>query len=328
MAQAPNAILAINSLDRYIAPQQVAGIGSITSALYNEYIQEPPFSNDFTIESGGALIYGYMRRLVVSQVQFECNIPTVCADRNDTFPIYRQSTADYFQITIPFGFYTPNEMAATLQVLIRQTDMGISSPTFSVAYDNTNGASGGFVFLSNNSALFSFPSIEQLASDNIITYDNEFLINIILRTYKMLGITISNVQPQVNQYSSARLKWLYTSYVDIISSKLTKYQNIKDTDTSAKKQDSIVARIYLTGVGVAQPLTGDDTVGSRPFTVVQDMNSPKVIRWSTDEAVNSLDFQVRDQYGNLIFIAATDFEVVSYSSEFQMTLLCVESERY
>jgi hypothetical protein len=72
-------------------------------------------------------------------------------------------------------------------------------------------------------------------------------------------------------------------------------------------------------------------LGSSPFTVVQDMNSPKVIRWNRDEAVNSLDFQLRDQYGDLIFFSNfqnNQFEQTFYNTEFQMTVLCTEGERY
>jgi hypothetical protein len=328
MAHETNAILAINSLDRYLGVETFAN--STTSALYQEYLQDPPYSSDFNIQSGGALIYGYMYKLILSQVQYQCNIPTVCTDRNDTFWIQDATTGSFYQIIIPYGFYTPDEMASVLQVLIRQTDIVNASPNFTVSYRNTNGEQGGFAFESNNDEIYSFPSVETLIDDFIITPDTAYNINRSLKAYKLLGITQSNIQPRSSQYSSTRIKWLYTDFVDIISSNLTKYQVIKDTDTSIKKQDSIVARIYLTGVGVDQQVRSTDTLGSRPFSVVQDMNSPKVMRWSRDEAVNNLDFQQRDQYGDFIFVGSEGGinTLDIYNSEFQMTLLCVEAERY
>jgi hypothetical protein len=50
-----------------------------------------------------------------------------------------------------------------------------------------------------------------------------------------------------------------------------------------------------------------------------DLNTPKVIQWSPDVAVPSIDFQLRDCYGDLI-----PGDVERYPTEFQMTLLCIE----
>jgi hypothetical protein len=61
-------------------------------------------------------------------------------------------------------------------------------------------------------------------------------------------------------------------------------------------------------------------LGSAPFVMTSDLNSPKVIEWTPDVAVPSIDFQLRDCYGELI-----PGDVEKYPSEFQMTLLCLES---
>ena len=66
------------------------------------------------------------------------------------------------------------------------------------------------------------------------------------------------------------------------------------------------------------------------------MQFSKIIRWSPDEAVPSLDFQLRDQYGDLIYTSFNNEnqdlpepnplpESVFYT-EFQMTLLCIEAD--
>ena len=54
--------------------------------------------------------------------------------------------------------------------------------------------------------------------------------------------------------------------------------------------------------------------------MTSDLNSPKVIEWTSDVAVPSIDFQLRDCYVELI-----PGDVEKYPSEFQMTLLCLES---
>jgi len=57
----------------------------VQSSLLNSYQSSPPFANNFTISSPGALIYGYMNKLIVSQIQVQYNVPTVNQEMNDFF---------------------------------------------------------------------------------------------------------------------------------------------------------------------------------------------------------------------------------------------------
>ena len=115
--------------------------------------------------------------------------------------------------------------------------------------------------------------------------------------------------------------FLYTPYIDIYSDVLTNYQNIKDTNTSIAKPKGLIARIFLSGVGSPQYTTETFALGASPFVMTADLNSPKVIKWTPDVAVPSIDFQLRDCYGDFI-----PGDVERYPTEFQMTLLCVEDE--
>ena len=165
----------------------------------------------------------------------------------------------------------------------------------------------------------------------------------ILKAYRLIGIDISNSFPASEHFTGATPNFLYTPYVDIFSTALTKYQRIKDNTTSASSDSTLVARIYLSGVGVPQNTGGENSLqtfpggsqpvpltnytyplGSRPFSVTQDCNTPKVIRWSKDETVYALDFQLRDQYGDLLFTKLSSPGAPAYYTEFQMTLMCVE----
>ena len=86
--------------------------------------------------------------------------------------------------------------------------------------------------------------------------------------------------------------------------------------------------------GLPSQITGESTsvssgaLGSAPFIMTFDLNTPKVVGWSVDTAINSLDFQMRDCYGDLLYVDGFNntggFE--GFSTEFQMTLLCVERE--
>ena len=61
-----------------------------STALLSQYQDNLPFSNNFTIQSPNALIYGYVKRIMVSQIQLQYNIPTVVQGKNDQ--LWIQST--------------------------------------------------------------------------------------------------------------------------------------------------------------------------------------------------------------------------------------------
>ena len=326
MAGPPNAILAINSLDRYNSQNET----TLSTSLEYQYENEGPPCNNFNLQSGGAYVYGYMDKLVVSQVQLQYNVPTVIPNRNDTFIIVVQTPVQQvITINIPWGFYSPYELAAIIQAKILQTDIAIYVPNFSVTY-RTDGIKGGFEFIDPaESITFYFPTLSQLRVI-VPNYSPNTPIETVLKTYRLLGMTKTNSNASYEQLSSISINWLYTPYVDIISEVLTKYQNIKDTDSSYNKLNSIIARIYLNGVGIPQTLEGNVTLGSAPFTVVQDLNTPKIMRWSPAESIYNIDFALRDQYGDLLFYQGADYSndlSQVYSTEFQITLLCSEKER-
>jgi hypothetical protein len=314
---APNAILAINSLDRYIVGKPSQPFANYLAA---EYTNEEPYSNDFTIQSPGALIYGYVQRIVVSQIQIQCNIPTVCQDLNDRLYITDSATNTDYPITIPFGYYSGVELAAFLDTQFAATP-GLSALNINVSYTDRS----GFLFESQSIPTpqsFYFPSLDEIRA---IAGMTDALFTNAVKTYRLLGLTIANSEafPDTSQESTQWPNFLYTPYIDFYSDILTNYQTIKDTNTSVTKPKGLIARVYLSGNGNVQTTTPTAALGTQPFVVTADLNSPKVIRWSPDVAVPSIDFQLRDCYGDLL-----PGPTSNYSTEWQMTLLCVEGREW
>jgi len=277
----------------------------VSTALEAQYNDSQPYSNNFSINSPGALIYGYINRIIVSQIQLSYNIPTVCMGKNDKFYIIGANT---LAITIPHGFYYADELAATLQTELRK-DSNWQNVT--VAFFPRD----GFVFDSEDYDIH-FPTYEEIFENLGSEAPSSDLI---YKTYRLLGMTIQNSVPGNTQTSFDYPNFLYTPYIDIYSDVLTNYQNIKDTNTSIEKPKGLVARIYVSGTGQIQVTGSTSALGTAPFVMTSDLNTPKVIRWTPDVAVPSIDFQLLDQYGEFIPGASE-----GYSTEFQMTLLCVE----
>lgn len=313
---APNAILAVNSLDRFIEVIGGRADQPIQNTLQDLYYITPPYSNNFTISSPSALIYGYINRIVVSQIQIQYNIPTVIKGVNDRFfiGVGSPSAGVKYALTIPYGFYVPEELAAQLQVMVSGVP-ALAALNMAVEYDPRD----GFVFDATGN--FYFPTY-----DAIINTLNETIqsATVVLKTYKLLGMTITNSNTDGQQFSTIFPNFLYTPYIDFYSDVLTNYQSVKDTNTSIAKPKGLIARVYLSGNGNVQSQSATSALGSEPFVVTADMNSPKIIKWTPDVAVPSIDFQLRDCYGDLI---PTSPLTGSFSTEFQMTLLCVEDDR-
>jgi hypothetical protein len=283
------------------------------NALIGQYRNLAPYCNNFTISSPGALIYGYINRIAVSQIQVQYNIPTICFNRNDRLAIFSLTTG-VEQVQIPFGFYTPDELATAMTALFAATPALVP-----LGLDVQYNLRTGFTFTSQTNIDFAFPTPELLLGSNI----SQNTINTILKTYKVFGMNVDNSEiAGLNtdvQVSFEYPNFMYTPYIDIYSDVLTNYQVIKDTNTSVEKPKGLVARIYLSGVGSPVIQTETSALGSTPFIMTADLNTPKIIQWSPDVAVPSIDFQLRDCYGDLI---PGDLE--RYPTEFQMTLLCIE----
>jgi hypothetical protein len=375
MAHEANAILAISSTDRYIASTGGNVNQPFSNTLLAQYVGanlydgvqfNPPSSSDFSIIAPSALINGYIEKIIISQIQLQYNVPTIIPGRNDIFEIAIETGVGTGVYTneggsIPYGYYTPQELAAMLEVQLDATVYAAANDIhFTVTYNmasDTNSSVGFQVEVDENRRFYFTSPIDPLS----LYFPNTPGSEIILKTYKVFGFTFGNADPQFNQVSTTTPQFLYTPYIDIYSDALTNYQKLKDTDSSTSRRKGLIARLYLSGVGSPQPsysrpetlvfnaaflyngeditgtmtttLQNTDSLGSAPFFLTYDLNSPKVVKWTKDSAINSLDFQLRDCYGDLLWAsgASTSASVPGYggeifNTEFQMTLLCVEGD--
>jgi hypothetical protein len=357
MAGKQNAILAISSTDRYITYANGNANQPTNNVLEAEFYGTGPDSNQFSITAPNALMNGYIDKIVISQIQLQYNLPTVIPRQNDIFVIAVESAVGSGsfvispEFTIPYGFYSPDELAAVIAAVLNQYyDPNPSTPTdpaFTVVYSQAGGPGIpiGFEWATTLERRFYFLTPDQLRTLNF----SNSQVSAVLKFYKLVGMDKQNTFPATIQASNTAPNFLYTPYIDIVSDALTNYQKLKDTDSSTIRRKGLVARMYLSGVGNPQTtsvtyydrgldpedpkafrpiIVPSEALGSKPFVLTFDLNSPKIINWTPDVAINSLDFELRDCYGDLLFVkdkslidqAGTDV----FNTEFQMTLLCVE----
>lgn len=348
----PNAILAISSTDRYTRVQGGQVDQPIANTLFAQYETVLPFANDFSISPPGALLNGYIDKIILSQIQIQYNLPTVIPGSNNLLIFYIEQGAGTsvflpYPVTIPYGFYSPLELSITLETEVNQVIPINLNTSFIIDYNNAN----TYEFINTTNLRFYFETPVGLADDGF----SQVQIIQSLKTYKLFGLNINNAASGLTQRSWNPPQFLYTPYFDFYSDALTNYQRVKDTDSSIASRKGLIARVYLSGESNPQttpafnsvatselnftfnglPGTGTmttttpftDALGSSPFILTYALASPKVIRWTPDVAINSLDFQVRDCYGDLLFSGITGQQnIESFNSEFQITLLCIERD--
>ena len=345
MAHETNAILAISSTDRYITNLAGNVNQPVSNSLEAQYNAIGPYSNDFSITAPNALMNGYIEKIIISQIQLQYNLPTIQPGNNDILPVYFETgeqTGLYSLIVIPlpYGFYTPQELAGMLGAQLSSYIPSLIP--WVVEYSNISSIfqTVGFQITSNspNFQRFYLPTPNVLRAGGV----PENQITQILKVYRLFGFNAVNQIPRIFQQSYLAPEFLYTPYIDIYSDALTNYQRLKDTDSSTIRSKGLIARIYLSGVGGPQVsssafanqdgqiIVPSTALGCNPFVLTYDLNNAKVINWTPDTAINSLDFQLRDCYGDLLFVYDTDIPYGQaaevFNTEFQMTLLCVEGD--
>jgi hypothetical protein len=292
--------LLVDSLDRY--PLGIPAFGAQTT------------SSDWRTILQQVVLNGYFTRLAVSQIQFQWNLPTIITGYNDTIRIAVDDGANppvESNLVIPQGFYTPDALAAAIQVALIAID---GAAGFTCVFDGTVGAlkietaTAGYTF-----GVVDVPGLVQaraLSTTGLYSAPD------------LLAPLLLGAPPSM----------LATRFVDICSSTLTKFQRVKDTTTLKNPTISnVIARVYPTPpntlfqtipnwVTAVTELPGN-SIGSHPFTLCIDYNTPKFIKWSPDEALSNFDLQLRDDFGELLPYNPGG----GPACEYQLTILASES---
>lgn len=275
-------------------------------------------ASNFVLSAKGnaALLYGYFTRAAITQVSFDWFIPTLLSGYNDTIRVVNTTTATTATINIitaagsTSGYFAPDDLATLLEDALKAT-AGIGNPALTVTY---NALYGALEYATNDGSNLRFLTPLQADPSKGALYKN------MTKTYRTLGISSAMQTVAVDTNIGAPLR-PSTSYVDILSERLTKFQRVKDFDTDQDvPRNTQIARVYATPPGQRVLVTNTSSGGSEPFTICVDYNTPKQIKWSPTEALYQLDLQVRDMDGDLL---PWDGETASW--EFQLTIVASET---
>ena len=261
--------------------------------------------NNFTLQKRQPFLSGYFNRLAVTEVRFPFNTPNVNA-RNSSIDICG------VKVTIDEGFYTPSELAASLQVAV---NADVPGQNFQVAY---NEALGTFAISASNPfsiTPYTYPSVAQTLKG--LYYMMNF------------GSALSAV-PNTTFQGNPGANIQYTQYVDICSSTLCQFQQVKDSSTRENQSPGVLCRLYLNNFcnenlgdgGTSGKLTWP---GCRPQMVHRLFPQPKFASWSPGQFVDQIDIQLLDDIGQPLYFSDGDPNGVLSTNDFQLTLLASEN---
>ena len=243
--------------------------------------------NNFTIQKRQTFISGFFNRIALTEVRFPFASPNI-NPLNNSIRFY-DSTATEHVITIPIGFYTPDELAAELDT---QLTAAIPGQTWAVTY---NEETCNFTVTSNANfsvAPFQYPSSARTLKG----------------LFYMMGFT--GAVPALTTSTIPGPNMQYTQYVDICSRALTQFQQVKDNSTRENQAPGIVCRLYLNNF--TNECLGDGNTGAkltwpgcRMAMVHRLFPVPKQSAWHPGQFVDAIDISLYDDAGEPLYYPDT-----------------------
>jgi hypothetical protein len=265
----------------------------------------PKTSANWILNKQYNILNGYFTRLAITQLNINWNLPTIVEGKNDIFNIIFEDDGveTDISILIPEGFYSGAELADEIETLVKAHPDYDNLWLFNVVY-----GAGNFNFFVANTYEIVFTPQDLVPPVTA----QEIAIN---RLYATIGINIDNFDFAVTQVGGPA-PMVYTRWLDIISSRLTQFQRVKDASTQPQTATTdIIARVYASPPNV---LCNGDSF-SLPWNTTIDYNTPKHIKWEVNQAVNNFDIQVYDEWNELMYWTP------QYATEYNFTFLASET---
>jgi hypothetical protein len=326
--QASDVLLCLDSADRGVSQ-------SVTGEVYPTPITQP--YNNFNLQKPQALVQGGIRRLKLNEVKFPYAIPNIVAGITDSiwFRVYPTSPPNLTaKITISAGWRTGDEIASYLTIALNANGTIGTTATGNVWLVEYN-FEGGFTIDTSTSGTgdpFTVSPINP-ASIGSVALPAKSLLSVmgydVINSYNEL--VVSPFQVLASNWAPLS----FTSYIDITSVNLTRFQTIADASTRQNSRGNLICRLYVADenstLPVPFPIWNTTTLtietvntasppGALPFVIHRQFQEPKVFRWENEASINWIDIQLYDDCGNLLYYPTT------YSSmpNFQITFKCSE----
>jgi len=277
--------------------------------FYNGQTAYGQTSCDFLINKNNSLLNGYFTRLAVQEVFLDYCMDNISAyNGNNKFIVQNPSTNAYASATLPDGNYTTAQAINYTASLLNASTITQGISTFVSTTTGTTGTSNAnysiyFKQSTTGAAFAYYVSSTALAVQLNAPY---------------------NVSTNIVDIKCAKL--LPTSYYDFVCPQATQNQDIKDSSTALTDRN-ILYRWYLAWDG-PPPLDQYGYPiyqGQQPFISRRSIPFPKQIKWSANQPIGQMAFQVLDDSGNIANPNVQGENTELGEFEWAMTLLVSEN---
>jgi hypothetical protein len=259
---------------------------------------------------GQNIIQGQVESISVSEVNFAYDIPNIQTGFNYfeiEFASQPPQSENTLEVTVPPGFYTGVELETAVNGAIALANTNIPEPFADaqlpvLSYDVT---SNTFIFTEGESvgssclifSPYTFWNVPPSpATRNLLGKD----IMSIMGYAQNLGAgyaTSASSNPLVvdgeGNTRSGSAPLAFTQYIDICSPQLCKFQYFRDgTTTNLARRNDVICRLYIANNQATQ-----EDEGQRPFIINRQFQNARVMRWTADNAVGTIDINLFDDVG-------------------------------
>ena len=313
----PNASLVLSSRD-------ATGGRPQNGNLYNNLLFNAQNQN---------IIQGQVHSVAVSEVNFPYDIPNMQNGFN-TFAVLGDDFPPGTFITVEQGFYTGTELAAAINAEFAAYAAGAGlivadMPIF--AFDTaTNRFAIAAPVTANRAVLFNsaftFPGNPPATVYPLPTNKLGKDIFSIMGFLSSQGDPAPNDALIVSSYppgqgpplvtSAQSAPLTFTQYIDICSPQLCKFQYFRDgSTTNLARRSDVICRLYI-----ANNVATQEEEGTRPFVINRQYTNERVMRWTADNAVGTIDINLYDDVGQPL-------TTVWAPRPYQITFNCYEDEK-
>lgn len=259
-------------------------------------------SISFQISKNQNILNGFFTRIGVSEVVLSWNVPNVFADNSFNFvelDVSGASVRSLVQFSIPATTYSVAEALDTIA-------------------DTFNNLPSG----SRNGATLAISAVGQTCyitmtngSFGITNFNSNKVLGRILGVSPSLAVRKSTLITSTQPGNGAKL--LRYRYIDIVSSELTYNQELKDSST-APIERNVLVRWYFANTDDSPSYDKYGFLlvsGMKQMNVRRLFNPAKQIRWTPNQPLGNISFQVYDDQGSLLTSPAFDFLMTLQVSE-------------
>lgn len=272
------------------------------------------YNNFQVLNPGQNMVQGMIKDVAVSEILFPYDLPNVMPTYN-VFELANSNVAPIqanppLYISIPTGFYTGTELAVIINSTIAAA--GAANPTGALVPNdcptitfNTTNNRFAWVDASNNAYKQTWTLLpaysSQFVGGNPNPANKKNLLTIMGLFEQATAIPEYADEYQIDDnipsFGSAPLA--FTQFIDIVSSKLARFQYLRDGSSSqgntSTRRSDVAARLYI--ANNVSTFTADPP-GTRPFVINRQFKNQRTFAWSTDGSVDSIDIQLYDDFGS------------------------------